>query len=388
MSLQVQIEPHIDAIPAEAWNALAGVDNPFLRHEFLAAMERHGCVGETFGWRPCHLAVWDGERLIGAMPLYEKENSYGEFVFDHAWAEAYRRLGMDYFPKLVSAIPYTPATGRRLLAAPGREGAVWPLLLAAARELAGANAASGVHCLFAEGTEQAVMEAQGWLVRHDCQYHWENRGYRGFDQFLDALSAKKRKNIRRERRRVAEAGVRLRRLDGFSAGEADWRHFARFYDRTFETKWGIATFNLGFFREVAERMPEAVVLVLADDAQGECVAGALMYRGSDTLYGRHWGCIEEVDCLHFEACYYQGIDYCIEQGMKRFEPGAQGEHKIPRGFLPTLTRSAHWLADERLRPAIADFCERERAAVADQMTRLASSSPYRSVDPSPKEPNQ
>ena len=376
-TLKVEIHPRIDEIPAEAWNALAGETSPFSRHAFLAAMERHGCVGETFGWLPCHLAVWQGARLIGALPLYEKLNSYGEFVFDQAWADAYRRLGMAYFPKLVSAIPYTPAVGPRLLAAPGREAEVAELAMTAARRLAEARGASGVHCLFPRQLEHARFEGAGWMSRHDCQFHWENRGYRDFDDFLAALSAKKRKNIRQERRKVREAGVTLRRLDGHTASEADWRAFARFYDRTFETKWGMATFNLGFFMEVAERMPDRVLLVLADRAAGECVAGALMYRGADTLYGRHWGCVEEIDSLHFEACYYQGIDYCIEQGLKRFEPGAQGEHKIARGFLPTLTRSAHWLTDERLRPAVADFCERERAAVADYMAGLAASSPYR-----------
>ena len=379
-ALTVEIHTAINDIPAAAWNGLAGDGVPFLRHEFLAAMERHGCVGETFGWLPRHITVQDGEALIGAMPLYEKHNSYGEFVFDQVWADAYRRLDLRYFPKLVSAVPYTPATGRRLLAAPGREAEVAPLLLEAARRLAEEEGASGVHCLFPTDEERPLLEEAGWLARHDCQFHWENRGYTDFDDFLARLSAKKRKNIRRERRKVVEAGVTLRRLDGHTAAEADWRDFARFYDRTFETKWGMATFNLGFFMEVAERMPDQMLLVLADNADGECVAGALMYRGADTLYGRHWGCVEEIDSLHFEACYYQGIDYCIEHGLRRFEPGAQGEHKIPRGFLPTLTRSAHWLVDERLRPAVADFCERERAAVAEYMDEAASAAPYKAPD--------
>lgn len=376
---KIEIHPRIDAIPAAAWNRLLRDDHPFLRHEFLAAMERHGCVGETFGWLPCHISVSDGDRLIGAMPLYEKHNSYGEFVFDHAWAEAYQRLGMRYFPKLVCAVPYTPASGPRLLVEAGREGEVIGLLAATARRLAERSSASGLHWLFPEAHEHsALADGEGVFTRHDCQFHWENRGYGDFDDFLAALSAKKRKNIRQERRKVIDAGVTLRRLDGHGASEADWRHFARFYERTFESKWGMPTFNLGFFLEVARRLPERVVLVLADNARGECVAGALMYRDDEVLYGRHWGCVEEIDCLHFEACYYQGIEYCIEQGLKRFEPGAQGEHKLPRGFLPTLTRSAHWLVDERLRPAVADFCERERGAVADYMARLVASSPYRS----------
>jgi len=375
--LRVQIHSAIGEIPASEWNRLVRDSNPFLRHEFLHAMERHGCVGEAFGWLPRHVTVRDDDRLVAAMPLYEKYNSYGEFVFDHAWADAYRRAGLSYYPKLVAAVPYTPATGQRLLALPGQEQVVWPVLLRTALELAGTLRASGVHWLFPTGDEQLFLRSQALLARHDCQFHWTNQGYRDVDDFLAVLTAKKRKNIRQERRRVRDAGVRLRRLDGHSASAGDWQAFTRFYNRTFEEKWGMATFNLPFFQEVAARLPGQVLLVLAE-REGEDIAGALMYRSDSRLYGRHWGAVEEVNSLHFEACYYQGIEYCIEQGISVFEPGAQGEHKLARGFLPVRTHSSHWIADPRFQGPIADFTGHERAAVADYIEQMSAGTPYRS----------
>jgi predicted N-acyltransferase len=374
--LNVRIHNQITEIPAAAWNTLVRDRHPFLQHQFLAAMERHGCVGERFGWLPRHLAVYAEEALIGAMPLYEKYNSYGEFVFDHAWADAYQRAGLAYFPKLVSAVPYTPANGQRLLARSGREHEVFPALLQTALTLAERIGASGFHCLFPRWEESQYLAEAGLLSRHDCQYHWQNPGYRSFDEFLARLTAKKRKNIRQERRRVADSGVRLRVLDGNSAGERDWQDFSRFYNNTFREKWGMPTFNQGFFQDVATELPDQVVLVLAD-LDGSCIAGSLMYRSDHTLYGRHWGCDRQVDLLHFEACYYQGIEYCIEQGLRTFEPGAQGEHKIPRGFLPTLTRSSHWLVDARFHRPVTAFVEHEREAVAEHMAGLQTLSPYK-----------
>lgn len=374
--LNVRIHTQIAEIPPASWNALVQDRHPFLQHEFLAAMERHGCVGERYGWLPRHLAVYEGEELIGAMPLYEKYNSYGEFVFDHAWESAYRRAGLDYFPKLVSATPYTPANGQRLLAKPGREPQVFPALLQGALTLAERIGASGFHCLFPRWEESQYLTDAGLLSRHDCQYHWQNQGYQSFDEFLGRLTAKKRKNIRQERRRVGDASVRLRLLDGHQANERDWQDFSRFYANTFQDKWGIPTFNYGFFRDVATQLPDQVLLVLAD-WEGRCIAGSLMYRSDHTLYGRHWGCDRHIDCLHFEACYYQGIEYCIDQGLRTFEPGAQGEHKIPRGFLPTLTRSSHWLADARFQRPVATFVEHEREAVAQYMAGLRALNPYK-----------
>ena len=374
--MKISIHERIEQIPADQWNRLVLNNHPFLRHEFLHAMERHGCVGEHFGWLPRHIGVYADDRLVAAMPLYEKLNSYGEFVFDHAWADAYRRNGLAYFPKLVSAIPYTPATGQRLLCEPQRKDEFYPVLLHSALQLAERLGASGFHCLFPSLQEQQFMAREQLLTRSDCQFHWQNTGYREFDEFLADLTAKKRKNIRQERRRVQDSGVVLRRLDGHTASPRDWQDFTRFYNRTFEEKWGIATFNYEFFRDVANRLPEQILLVLAD-LNGECIAGSLMYHSDTTLYGRHWGCTRQVDSLHFEACYYQGIDFCIARGLSRFEPGAQGEHKIPRGFRPTLTRSSHWIADERFRQAISAYVLHEQDALRQYMQELEQSLPFK-----------
>ncbi|MEZ5476702.1 MAG: GNAT family N-acetyltransferase [Thiolinea sp.] len=374
--MHIEIISALDQIAPTQWNALVRDNNPFVRHEFLAALEHHGCVGEDFGWLPCHVLLWDNEELIGALPLYEKYNSYGEFVFDHAWANAYQKHGLDYYPKLVSAIPYTPASGQRLLAQAGRETEVFPTLLATVQHLVREREASGFHCLFANAAEQDWLETQQLVVRHDCQFHWRNFAYRDFDEFLATLSAKKRKNIRQERRRVADSGVELRLLDGHSATAEDWARFAYFYRHTFESKWGFPTLNQGFFQEVATRLPDQVLLVMAD-WQGQCIAGSLMYRSETRLFGRHWGCVEQVDQLHFEACYYQGIEYCIREGLAVFEPGAQGEHKVPRGFIPTLTRSSHWLSSAPFQSAVQQHSLHEQRAVAHYMDSVREHLPYR-----------
>ncbi len=374
--MQAVIHEKIDEISRDDWNALVRDNHPFLRHEFLQAMEQHGCVGEHFGWLPRHITIHENGKLIGAMPLYEKTNSYGEFVFDHAWADAFERSGLHYFPKLVSAIPYTPATGARLLTIDNRFGEVAEILLTTALQLAEKINASSFHCLFPKAREIDFFSQRQLLIRHDTQFHWHNRNYTSFEDFLQALTAKKRKNIRQERRRVQEVGVTLRILDGHTATEKDWQDWSRFYQKTFEEKWGIPTFNLGFFSSVAKLLPEQIVLVLAD-LDERCIGGALMYRSDTTLYGRHWGCIQHINSLHFETCYYQGIEYCIRHSIETFEPGAQGEHKIARGFLPTRTRSAHWLADNPLRTPIENFIAHEKAAVMDYMQQLQNTSPYK-----------
>lgn len=374
--MRIEILTNLADLPAAEWNALVQDRNPFLQHGFLAALERHHCVGAHLGWLPRHLVVREKGRLVAAMPLYEKHNAYGEFVFDHAWAHAYQQYGLAYYPKLVSAIPYTPASGQRLLVQTGREKELYPLLLDAVVELAVALDASSLHILFPLPAQHHWLEQHGLITRHDCQFHWYNAGYSTFEDFLGTLTAKKRKNIRQERRKVVEAGVSLRLLDGETATVADWQQFDLFYRHTFERKWGIPTFNADFFQAMAAALGKQVVLVLADRGE-ECIAGSLMFRSATRLYGRHWGCTEEVDSLHFEACYYQGIAYCIEQGLQVFEPGAQGEHKVPRGFVPTLTRSAHWLADERLRAPIERHAAYEREAVARYAATLQQHLPYR-----------
>ena len=374
--MKPEIHTDIGDIPAADWNALVKDNNPLVRHEFLHAMEAHGCVGTRFGWLPRHIAVYDGTRLAGAMPLYEKHNSYGEFVFDHAWADAYQRSGLAYFPKLVAAVPYTPCGGQRMLCRDADRDRVLPLLLKTATTLAGETGASGLHLLFPTATEIDFLGNSGLMIRHDCQYHWHNPGYRDFDDFLARLTSRKRKNIQKERRRVAEAGVRIRVLDGRTAQAGDWREFTHFYTKTFDEKWGIATFNAGFFSQVGRDLPDSVVLVLAD-LHGETIAGSLMYRSDTTLYGRHWGCSEHVDFLHFEACYYRGIEFCIEHGLRLFEPGAQGEHKIARGFVPQVTRSAHWLRDDFLRAPIEQFIAHEKDAVLAYKQQLDETIPYK-----------
>lgn len=374
----------VQAVPAAAWNRLAGAANPFLRHEFLAALERHRCVGPGTGWSPCPLAAEENGRLVGALPLYRKSHSFGEFVFDWSWAEAYERAGLAYYPKLLCAIPFTPVSGPRLLAAPGPDSeALREALAGTVLEHARAQPISTLHCLFTPAREAALLQAQGLLLRAGCQFHWHNPGYRDFDDFLDTLSAKRRKEIRRERRDAARAGVDIEALRGDEVSERQWRAYYRFYRSTFDRKWGFPSLTEGFFREIGRSMPESVRLVVARRA-GRYIAGALFMRGREALYGRHWGCIEHHPSLHFELCYYRGIEHCIEAGLERFEAGAQGEHKIWRGFLPVRTWSAHWIRDAAFRGAIEAFVDRERRAVERYIEELEGHSPYRRAPGQPQ----
>lgn len=376
--MRLRVLDSLDRVPREDWNRLAGTANPFTRHEFLAALEHHGCVGEGFGWWPRHLVVEDDQgALVGACPLYVKDNSYGEFVFDWAWADAYQRAGLRYYPKLVCAVPYTPVTGPRLLVDPDTDAAaVRRLLVQGAVELAEAGGASSVHWLFTDAAETAAVEALGPMRRVGVQYHWHNRGYRDFHDFLETLTARRRKEIRRERRLAAETGAEVEVLDGHSATDAHWDRYTRFYQSTFDRKWGVATLNEGFFREVAATLPDQVVLVMTRH-QGEYVSGAFNLAGADALYGRHWGESRHLPHVHFEVCYYRTIDWCIERGLARFEAGAQGEHKIPRGFLPQATWSTHHIRDPRFRDLIGRFLEHEREEMAEVIADLAARSPYR-----------
>lgn len=365
-------------IPADQWNALAGDDSPFLRHEFLDAMERHGCVGEALGWIPRHLALRDAqEHLVAAAPCYLKFNSYGEFVFDWSWADAYRRKGLAYYPKLVVASPYTPATGPRLLTGDSPDRARYAnTLIQGAVRIAEQAGVSSLHWLFNADDEQTLLEDQGLLRRVGCQFHWHNQGYRSFDDYLNTFTAEKRKKVKRERRRVAESGVRVRRIRGDQVTEAEWATFHRLYCDTFDKRGGIPTFSLPFFQTIGETMGESLLLVLAEYGQ-DIVAAAFDLVGARSLYGRHWGCFQDFHSLHFEACYYQGLEYCIEQGLTRFEPGAQGEHKVSRGFLPTPTWSAHWIADPAFREAISHFVTQEADGMTDYLAEMQSHSPYR-----------
>ncbi len=376
--MQFTVIDSLKSIASDEWNALVEADNPFARHEFLLALERHGAVGERFGWYPRYLVAREHGRLVGSVPLYLKDNSYGELVFDWAWAEAWERAGQAYYPKLVAAIPYTPASGRRLLTGDGPQAeAVARALIDAAVDYARALGVSSLHWLFTDARDTALLDAH---PEHDLrlgvQFHWQDESYSDFDGYLAALSASKRKKIRQERRRVWDQGIELVRLHGDEVDDEQWRLWQRFYTATFERKWGHATLSEGFFREIGRTLPRQVLMVLASQ-RGETVAGAFCLRGERTLYGRHWGCTRHLDQLHFEACYYQGLEYCLEQGLSRFEPGAQGEHKIARGFLPARTWSAHWIADPTWRERIRQFLAHERAAMEDHIAELASHSPFR-----------
>ncbi len=375
--MKIQCLNSITEIKAAQWDALVLENHPLLNHAFLAAMEQHQCLSEASGWVPRYLSIEENGTLVAAMPLYEKTNSWGEFVFDHAWADAYARYGLDYYPKLVSAIPFSPVFGQKFLVQAGREDELFDVLLKAAFQVSEQLKCSSLHVLFPLKQEQIFLEGSGLLARHDCQYHWQNQAYVSFDDFLMALSAKKRKNIRQERRRVKDAGITFRRLDGNTAGSEDWKTFTHFYGLTYERKWGAPIFNQIFFESVAAELKERMILIMADK-DGECIAGALMYCSDRVLYGRHWGCSEYHDALHFEACYYQGIEYCIEHNLEIFEPGAQGPHKMARGFEPVLTHSAHWLADERFVPSVKQFVQDEKAALIEHIAESKKHSAYKS----------
>jgi len=372
----------LDAIPRADWNRLVDADTPFLRHEFLAAMERHDCVGEALGWVPRHLAVRDDTaRLVAAAPAYLKYNSYGELVFDWSWADAYRRAGLRYYPKLVIASPYTPATGPRLLSLPGAERRTRQLaLIEGAQSFSERLELSSLHWLFTTPAETELLAAHEQMPRLGCQFHWHNRGHQSFAELLATFSAEKRKKIKRERRRVNEAGIHFGLRLGHEASEAEWAVFHRLYRLTFDRRGGIPTLSLPFFHEIATTMGEHLLLIFAYQGK-RIVAAAFCLIGERTLFGRHWGCFEQYHSLHFETCYYQGLDFCIASGLERFEPGAQGEHKVSRGFLPTATWSAHWIADERFRRGIAQYLDAETHGMRDYLAEMQAHSPYRRETP-------
>ena len=364
-------------VPAAEWDALAGDDHPFTRHAFLDALERHGCVGERVGWIPSHILVHAGDRLAGATPAYLKLHSQGEFVFDWSWAEAYARHGLEYYPKLVSAIPFTPSTGPRLLVHPdASRHEVRRALAVCGVEVSKAMRASSFHWLFPRGADTDALRESGLLIRSGCQFHWSNRGYGDFQDFLGALTSKRRKEIRRERRQAEAAPVEIELHDGRTATEAHWRAYHALYSSTYDRKWGYPALSVGFFTGVAESLPDRILLVLARRG-ARYVAGAHCFVGRDTLFGRNWGCTEQYRGLHFELCYYRLIEYCIERRLATFDAGAQGEHKLMRGFLPVETHSAHWIEEPRFREAIARFLDGERAELAGYRRAMERHTPYR-----------
>ena len=375
--MQARILGALSTVPATEWDALHD-GHPFVSHAFLAGLETHGCLRASYGWTPAHVAVYEGDapdggRLVAAAPGYRKANSHGEFVFDHAWAHAYAQHGLDYFPKWLGAVPYSPVTGPRVLA---RDDGARRVLVAAIEAFVRQSGWSSAHVNFHREAESAAFDA-AWIPRIDVQYHWENRaGWQDFDAFLAAMDHKHRKNIRQERVKLARHGVRFRVLHGDEASDEDIAAMHGFYLQTFHEYGNTPALTLAFFRHLAHAMPRDFVLVLADK-DGTAIAGALCLRGGDTLYGRYWGSNMLVPGLHFETCYYQGIDYCLREGLTRFEPGAQGEHKIARGFLPAFVHSRHWIADPDFADAIRAWCTEESASVRRYQSALASHSPFR-----------
>ncbi|MCA8382458.1 GNAT family N-acetyltransferase [Burkholderia cenocepacia] len=370
-------------VPADEWNALLARDaqpTPFLRHEFLDALHVARCAVDDTGWSPHFVTLTDERtgRLAAAAPVYAKQHSYGEYVFDWAWADAYQRNDLPYYPKLLCAVPFTPVQGTRLLAA---DDDARRHLAATLLAFAEQSDVSSLHVLFPTGDEARLLESMGMMLREGVQFHWLNDGYRHFDDFLGTLEQKKRKNIRAERRKVHDAGVTFRRLTGDQITDADWRFFSRCYRQTYREHYSSPYLNLDFFRTIGATMPENLLLVIAE-ADGQPIASALaVYRrgehGGGTLYGRYWGAIEHVPCLHFETAYYQLLEFCIEAGLDTFEGGAQGEHKLARGFLPTVTHSAHWLAHPAFSDAVARFLERETEHIHAYVDELREHDPFR-----------
>ncbi len=381
--LRARVLDDLSGVAAADWTRLAG-GHPLLSHEFFHALHQTGCAAAASGWLPQFLTLWDeaapngasgsaAPRLRAAMPLYLKSHSYGEYVFDWAWADAYQRHGLDYYPKLLAAIPFSPVSGPRLLAATDAERAA---LVRAA--LALAHNASSLHVLFPQPQEAALMQAAGMMLRSSVQFHWTNPGYGSFDEFLSRMSHDKRKKIKQERRKVRDAGVSFRRLRGDEIKESDWALFARCYNRTYRAHRSTPYLSLDLFQRLGQTMPRHVLLIVAE-LEGKPIASALNLYSQETLYGRYWGALQYLPCLHFETCYYQALEFCIEEKIKVFEGGAQGEHKLARGFLPVKTLSAHWLAPPEFSDAVARFLEREHQGIERYVDELDEHSPFKST---------
>jgi uncharacterized protein len=375
MADSLEILDGLENVDAAEWDALAQ-GNPTLSYAFLDSLHRTGCASERSGWKPQYLACRRAGALAGAVPLYVKSHSYGEYVFDWAWADAYERHGLAYYPKLLAAVPFTPAAGPRLLC---RDPATRITLARALVGLAKDSPVSSLHVLFPTEEEAHALRGAGMLERRGVQFHWRNPGYAAFEGFLAELSHDKRKRIRQERKRVASAGVTFRRLTGREATGGDWDFFNRCYRRTYALHRSTPYLNRAFFGMIAERMPENVLMVLAEH-EGRPIAAALDLFSPTTLYGRYWGALEYVPGLHFEACYYQAMEFCIERGIALFEGGAQGEHKHARGFLPEATRSLHWLAHEAFARAVDEYLERERGGIGAYIDELEDRTPFRRLE--------
>ena len=379
--VEAHILSSITQVDADAWDRCAGPDNPFVRHAFLSVLEESGSsTGET-GWQPRHIVLKTPQgAVLGAVPMYLKNHSYGEYVFDHGWADAFERAGGRYYPKLQVSVPFTPVTGPRLLAPPGPGAeAVRTALLSTCVGVCDQIGVSSVHITFPTEDEFDLMGEAGLLQRTGIQFHWLNEGYGSFDDFLASLASRKRKQIRKERQAVADSGLTIAALTGGEIEERHWDAFFNFYQATGSRKWGVPYLTREFFSLLGERMADAVVLVMVE-RDGRPIAGALNLAGSDALYGRNWGAIEDHRFLHFEACYYRAIDYAIANGLKRVEAGAQGPHKLARGYLPMPTYSAHWVANESLRDAVAHYLEHETREIDREIAVLERHGPFRQSD--------
>ena len=367
----------LESLDPRQWNALGGDRNPFLRHEFLVALERTGCIGGHTGWDPHYLTVEDDQGLLGAVPAFIKSHSYGEFVFDFSWAQAYTRFGRRYYPKLTIAVPFTPATGPRLLIRPEADvAAVTRRLLKDIETFASSHSISSVHALFLDEAARGAFEESGWLIRRDCQFHWTNHGYSSFDTYLETFTADKRKKAKRERRRVAEAGIHFETRLGKDLDEKTLDQVYTFHRDTFLRHGHEPYLTREFFTEAARNLGDALMVKIAV-AGRKPVAAAIFFWSAQALYGRYWGSSADYHSLHFETCYHQGIDFCIERGIQRFEPGTQGEHKVSRGFEPTLTWSAHYIANRQFRDAIADYLNREGQSVDAYAEEVQAHVPYK-----------
>ena len=377
--VRIRDDVPLEALDAGRWNALAG-GGPLISHRFLAALHATGCATTRTGWTPRYLTAWAGEHLVGAMPLYEKAHSYGEYVFDWGWADAYRRYGRRYYPKLVCAIPFTPVPGPRLL---GDRPAVKGALLDAALDIVADGDASSLHILFIDGNDRAVCERPAIIARTGVQFHWHNDGYLDFDDFLSRFSHDKRKKVKQDRRKVRETGVTLRRITGRDINDDDLAFFFRCYEATYRAHRSTPYLTREFFERIATTMPEHLLLVIGE-RDGHRICAALDVFDTHALWGRYWGSVDYIPGLHFEACYYQAIEFCIERGIGRFEGGAQGVHKLARGLTPVVTRSAHAIGEPAFADAIAEYCARERVDIAHTVDELEHSTPFKAAsDPLP-----
>ena len=380
-TFQLEILDRLSDIPPGEWNALLPQDaGPFLRHEFLSALEETSCVGGNTGWQVAHLVLKDGEQLLGAMPLYLKQHSYGEFVFDWSWAQAYEQQGMQYFPKALCAVPFTPVQGSRILMAGDTDaGLVERHLIAGLKTLVLQNNLSSAHVLFPYAIEAQELKAQGFMLRDSVQFHWHNQGFTNFEQFLAALTMKRRKNIRREREQVARELISFRHVPGKSSTDTDWEFFYRCYANTYLEHRSNPYLSEAFFKLWAQRMPENLHLIIAERSGNPIAASMLVVDPKNSkAYGRYWGAVEHIPCLHFETAYYQAIEYCISEKIQTFEGGAQGEHKMARGFLPTTIQSAHFIADPQFAKAVQHFLNREHQGIGAYVDELAEHSPLKS----------